>query len=705
MKQAIRMKHLPYAVAVAISVMNCNSLYAEEATVKLPEVVVDAKKDSEPVRERPLNSADMAEVLAAEGSLQFYQSGGVSALPVIRGLNDDRIKILVDGAEVTAACGNHMNSPLSYVAPATVANASVLAGITPVSQGGDSIAGTILLTSPPPVFAGNGETLVTQGRFSSLYRSNNNAFSTALSASVANDSLSLGFTGTIDRAGSYEDGRGNKVRSTQFDRRTQTVNVAARGEDQLLTVKLTHQDVPFQGYVNQYMDLINNQSDAINIGYSRKFAWGDLDTRLYWQNVNHEMGFFSNEKTGTMPMKTKGEDMGYSVKATVPLDAIHTLRIGNEAHRQKLDDFWPAVPGSMMMGPQTYVNLNNGRRDRVAVYAEVASSWSNQWRTLLGLREDVVHTSTGEVQSYGGMMNATDTAAAQAFNAGNRSRTDQNIDVTAMATYIASNTASVDFGYARKNRAPSLYERYSWGRGTMAMTMIGWFGDANGYVGDPDLKPETANTISATLNLHDAAQAQWELKLTPYYTYVQDYIGVNRIGTFNLASGVPRALLQFQNQDAQFYGVEAAFKRSLWDNARFGQGRVIGSLGWTRGERVSNGDDLYHIMPLQFKALLEQRIGAWSNVIDLQLVDSKTAVDSVRFESKTAGYTLVNLRTGYQWKKARLDLGVTNLFDKFYYLPLGGADYANWNANGGQGAIGPVAGMGRSVNVGLSVDF
>mgnify|MGYP000241054924 FL=1 len=705
MKTTVRIHHLPYAVALAMAAMGSGNLRAEDLTLKLPEVTVDARKENEAVHARPLSSADMAEVLAAQDSLQFYQSGGVSALPVMRGLNDDRIRILVDGAEVTAACANHMNSPLSYVSPATVANASVLAGVTPVSQGGDSIAGTILLTSPAPLFADNGETLVTQGRFSSLYRSNNNAFSTALSAAIANENVSLGFTGTIDRAGSYEDGRGHKVRSTQFDRRTQTVNFAARGEDQLLTVKLSHQDVPFQGYVNQYMDLINNQSDAINIGYSRKFGWGDLDTRIYWQNVNHEMGFFSNEKTGTMPMKTKGEDMGYSVKATVPLDAIHTLRIGNEAHRQKLDDFWPAVTGSMMMGPQTYVNINNGRRDRLALYAEVASSWSKQWSTLLGLREDLVHTSTGEVQSYGGMMNATDNAAAQAFNAGNRSRTDQNIDVTAMATYVASNTASVDVGYARKNRAPSLYERYSWGRGTMAMTMIGWFGDANGYVGDPDLKPETANTVSATLNLHDAAQAQWELKLTPYYTYVQDYIGVNRIGTFNLATGVPRALLQFQNQDAQFYGVEAAFKRSLWDNVRFGQGRVSGSLGWTRGERVSNGDDLYHIMPLQFKASLEQRLGAWSNAVDLQLVDSKTEVDSVRYESKTAGYTLVNLRTGYQWKKARLDLGVTNLFDKFYYLPLGGADYANWNASGGQGAIGPVAGMGRSVNVGLSVDF
>jgi len=678
------------------------------AVQTLPEVEVKAEKESaEYLKSKKAQVADTVELLDAFPGVSYYQAGGVSSLPSIWGLNDDRIKILVDGAEYTSACGNHMNSPLSYIPASRVASINVMAGITPVSMGGDSIAGTITVDSARPVFAKDSNSLLYQGTFSTAYRSNSNGFSTSLNASLASENLSLGFTGTTDRGGSYEDGKGNKVRSTQFERNTQTVTFAARGEDQQFTLRLTHQDVPHQGYVNQYMDLVGNKSDSVNANYTRQFAWGDLDTRIYWQQVNHEMGFFSPEKTGTMPMKTDAKDYGYAVKASIPLTDVHLLRIGNEFHKNTLDDFWPPVPGDvMMMGPNTYVNINNGRRDRFGVFAELESRWNQEWTTLLGIRDDYVKTSTGEVQSYGGMMNAVDIAAATAFNAADRSKSDNHIDLTATTKYEPLATESFEFGYARKTRSPSLYERYTWGRGTMAATMTGWFGDANGYVGDPDLKPETANTISASMDLHDANRESWQLKVTPYYTYVQDYIGVTRLSTFNplMAMGDTKAILQFDNQDAQFYGINVAWKQNLWDNGQFGKGRVNSSLAWTRGERT-NGDDLYHIMPLNARVSLEQRIGAWANAIDLQVVDAKTQVDDQRFELKTAGYSLVNLRSSYQWTKVRVDMSVTNLFDRFYYLPLGGVNYANWNANGAVGTMGSVAGIGRSLNVGLTIDF
>lgn len=77
----------------------------------------------------------------------------------------------------------------------------------------------------------------------------------------------------------------------------------------------------------------------------------------------------------------------------------------------------------------------------------------------------------------------------------------------------------------------------------------------------------------------------------------------------------------------------------------------------------------------------------------------------MRQEPETGGYALVNLRTGYQWRNVRLDLGITNLLDRFHYLPLGGVDYADWKANGTVGQLGPVPGPGRSFNAGLSVKF
>ena len=62
--------------------------------------------------QRPATS-DTAALLARTPGVSIFQAGGVSSLPAINGLADDRVKILLNGMAVTSACGNHMNPPLS----------------------------------------------------------------------------------------------------------------------------------------------------------------------------------------------------------------------------------------------------------------------------------------------------------------------------------------------------------------------------------------------------------------------------------------------------------------------------------------------------------------------------------------------------------------------------------------------------------------
>ena len=106
-----------------------------------------------------------------------------------------------------------------------------------------------------------------------------------------------------------------------------------------------------------------------------------------------------------------------------------------------------------------------------------------------------------------------------------------NFDATALARYEHDLSTTFEGGYAMKTRSPNLYERYDWSTGKMAMEMNGWFGDGNSYVGNLDLKPETAHTLSVTAGWHDSARKDWELKITPYYTFVEDYIDVDRCPT------------------------------------------------------------------------------------------------------------------------------------------------------------------------------
>jgi len=246
--------------------------------------------------------------------------------------------------------------------------------------------------------------------------------------------------------------------------------------------------------------------------------------------------------------------------------------------------------------------------------------------------------------------------------------------------------------------------------------MINWFGDGNGYVGNPNLSPEIAHTLSVSADWHDSARKSWELKVTPYYTYVNDYIGVQvppyNTQTWTWTGGSEtRNILKFINHDARLYGLDISGKLALWENSALGSGQLRGSLGYVHGKDLDTGGSLYHIMPLNGFLSLEQRIAAWSNAVELQLVGRKSETDPIRFEPQTAGYALVNLRSAYQWKNLRIDLSVTNLFDKFYYLPLGGINYDNFldsklpPTTKRAADFEPLAGQGRSFTVGLTQTF
>ena len=86
---------------------------------------------------------------------------------------------------------------------------------------------------------------------------------------------------------------------------------------------------------------------------------------------------------------------------------------------------------------------------------------------------------------------------------------------------------------------------------------------------------------------------------------------------------------------------------------------------------------------------------------------AKTRVSQVRNEVPTAGYGLLNLRTSYEYKQLRVDLGVENLLNRFYSLPLGGAYLGQGAAMTSQGIPWGVVvpGPGRSVNVAVSLSF
>lgn len=656
-----------------------------------------ARLSGEVIQSKLPSTADTSRLLQSVPGVNVYSAGGVSSLPVINGLNDERVKILVNGMSLTAACANHMNPPLSYVDPGQVVVADVIAGVTPVSKGGDSLGGTIVIETAAPVFADAGEGVITSASISTYYRSNGDGVGVAANASAATQNVSIAYSGGWSKADNYDRGDdGPQVRSTRFQSTNHALTLAAKDGRDVYVVQGTYENIPYQGYYNQYMDMVDNEAWSFNLRALTHYDWGILDVRAFYQHVDHMMDHLE-DKPGRMPMYTRGQDLGYSIKAEIPLTSVAMLRVGNEFHRQTLDDWWPPVAGSMMMSPDTYWNINDGRRNQMGTFIEWEHQWDRAWSTLLGARNDMIWMDTGNVQGYnGGMMYGMD---ASNFNKLDHSRTDTNFDLTALARFEPTAQETYEFGYARKTRSPSLYERYTWSDAQMAADMIGWYGDANGYYGNIDLDPEVAHTVSATAAWHDRTRSQWQFKVTPYYTYVEDYIDAD----FRYTQSDPNfVVLQFANHDARLYGVNFSGSVALWEDREMGRFDLIGVVGYVNGENLDTGDNLYHMMPINAQLTLAHRLGSWSNAIEVVAVAEKSEVNALRNEPITPGYALVNLRSSYDWDNVRLDVGVDNLFDQLYYPPLGGVGFSDYKAGS---PLGPVAGPGRSFNAGLTVRF
>ena len=672
---------------------------------------------------------DSAALLRGVPGVSLNAAGGLSSLPSIRGLADDRLRVKVDGMDLIASCPNHMNPALSYVDPSNLGSLKVYAGVTPVSVGGDSIGGSIVAERLEPEFAEPGAQSLNKGEVGAYVRSNNDARGGHVSLMHASELFNIRYAGSTSKANNYMAGDDFKattatgrpgeaspldeVASTAYENRNDELSMALKLGEDLLELTLGQQKVPQELFPNQRMDMTDNTQKRVNLRYLGEFDWGSLETQVYHEKVEHEMNFGPDKQfwygnAPGMPMNSDGKTLGGSVKAEVELTASDLLRLGSEYQRYRLNDYWPAS-GTGGMSPNTFENINDGERDRAALFAEWERELNSAWSTLLGVRYEHVTTDAGEVHGYAdtngmGMMLNNQRRDSAAFNASDRSQSDNNWDATALARYRHDANLDIEFGLARKVRSPNLYERYTWSTWPMAATMNNFVGDGNGYVGDVDLKPEAADIVSTSFDWH-STDRRHELKVTPFYTYVDNYIDAVALPGQAVVADKYN-VLQYANQSAHIYGVDVSGRMPLTQND-LGQWGAEALVNYSNGENRDTHDELYNIMPLNATFSLTQELGDWRNSLEMVTVQAKNDGSDVRNEIETAGYTLFNLRLSHSWDQVRLDMGVENLADKFYYLPTGGAYTAQGRTMSMNGIAWGTAvpGMGRSYYTGVTVSF
>lgn len=627
------------------------------------------------------HSTDSASMLKDTPGAAVLRNGPQTGIVQLRGLSGDRVKVSVDGATITPACPNHMDPPLHYAARGSVDSIAVMAGISPVSQGGDNIAGVIVVRSPDPRFATAEEHFRTSGELGSVFRSSNDGYGFNLGGSAASEQLSGTYQGSWERANDLRF-PGGRVRASGYETQQHQIITAMQLGKGFLALDSSFVRTRDSGTPTLPMDMIKDDGVRVGLRYVGEHDFGTLEARAYVHTIDHLMNNYSLRPlaVGAMPMQSPAisNDYGFSIGAAIP-QGRHTVRVGTDFHRNEFD----AYQQNMITGA-IQDTIPDATRTRWGTYVEWQADWSKTWSSQIGVRNDTIFSNASNVNSFFGPA----AADARAFNAGDHSFTDINFDAVASLRYTPNEWSSYELGFARKNRAPSLLERYLW-------TPLGanaGMADGRTYIGNLNLDTETSYQLAFTADYHGE---KWQVKTTPFYNIVHDYI--QGVPIARLAAGLP--VLQYQNVErADLYGIDNSFRYAFTEN--FG---VRGNVSYVRGVNRSGDDNLYRIAPLHGSLSLDSRILGWKSSIEVVMAAEQNKVAAYNGEPPTSAYALLNLRLGRDFSNGLgFEVGMENVTNERYTDHLGGLN----RVPGSDVGIGQrIPGAGRFVYAQLKFNF
>jgi len=252
---------------------------------------------------------------------------------------------------------------------------------------------------------------------------------------------------------------------------------------------------------------------------------------------------------------------------------------------------------------------------------------------------------------------------------GDRRRFDL-LSVSGGASYEYRPGWQISIAGTRSERAPTIEELFAGGPHLATNTF---------EIGDLGLGEETSHNVDVSWR---KLSGRYRFEATFFYNDIADFVylaendrngdGIaDRVEDDFFATGLivdeddALLLLEQRQRDARFWGFELAAETTLIDDAR-GRLDLRGWSDYVDGE-LSGGANIPRLPPLRFGARANWERGATFAGFAVTRV---TAVDQpAALETRTGGYTMINLDAGYRWRlagesEATLFARATNLADQ-----------------------------------------
>jgi len=556
----------------------------------------------------------LGSTLASEPGVNVRSLGSGTARPVVRGLDNDRVLILENGARTGDVSSQSADHGVT-LDPATATQIEVVRGPATLLYGSSAIGGVVNLVS---------EEIATKpvegvhGAFTALGATADANAGIAGNLAGGNGRLAYRVNGSAQRTGDYKT-PGGEVPNSQSNSRSAGASLALTDEHGFAGASYQYVDtrygVPF---VEEGGTTLHPRRHRVDFRLERRdlgpFVNG-IKLQAGFRDYNHDEIEGSGAIATSFKNKVTEGNLYLSQKPTGPLTGTFGLRA-------EYRDY--SALGEEALAPPTIQRTVSG-----FIYEE------------LGYR----HVSF----QFGGRLDHTslvpDGAAIERPGLPRRDFTNFSASLGVLGRLRDDLTLALNLARAARN--PSLDELYNLGRHA---------GNFAFEIGDPTLPTEVAYGADLSLRLR---RSRFSGEATLFVNRVDRYIFPFQTGEADEGFVVAN----FRSADSRFRGFEAHIDAGLTKSLRL----VLGGDA-VRGELRADGSPLPRIPPRRLWVGFRFEHGPFHLEGEVKNVGEQTRVYGA--ETPTAGYTLLNFHGSYQVTTGRtvhtLTLRADNLADELY---------------------------------------
>lgn len=656
-----------------------SSVAMAQDTQRVEEIIVVGVRDTHTVRvdDTLVAPPDTAQLLRKMPGANINKNGELTGIAQYRGMYGDRIRVSVNGAQISGAGPNAMDSPLHYAPVAILESLTINRGIASVSSGQETIGGFV-------------EAVTYTGDYG---LSNNFEFNgrTYFGAQSVNDGyVGSGFFSLSNRSHIFRafvmqeeaddlEFDGGSILPSAYERERYDLGYSFRTGAHEFSVDFARNNTKDAGTASLPMDIISIDSDLFRSKYTFDGSDYRVTANFSASDNEHWMSNYSMRlppQDNMMNAGTTRYRRNWAVSQNYGAGLKLERYVDNGQWTYGIDGHF-SEHRSTITNPNAmgfYIsNFNDNNRDIIGAYIEREVSLTDTIGLDIGARANRVSMDSEPISANLNpmnmmgmpmMMNNMAGMLSTAFNNQDLSQTDNNFDWFARLSMEAGRNSTWYAGIARKTRSPSYQERYLW----IPLESTGGLADGKTYIGSPELDPEVAHEIELGMD-YESGRVEFYPRL--FYKEVSDYIQgtpstnmtANSFAMMmaNMGMGLPDPLM-YSNVDATFYGFDIESRFELTDNLSL---RAIASV--VRAERDDINDDLYRVSPDNLILALDYQGSNWSASLESVNYADQDRVSATNIEQSTDGYSIVNL-TGRINPVSGIEvgLGIENLLDEYY---------------------------------------